>query len=56
MVPGTQGEDFWPYLRALKKIDYRNALSFECGWKQFPEQAANSLKEFRRQSLQAGLD
>lgn len=55
-APGTHGEDFGPYLHALKKINYRNAISFECGWKEFPEQAANSLKEFRRQVLQAGLD
>jgi len=56
LAPGTQGEDFGPYLRALKKISYGSALSFECGWKQFPEQAAASLKEFRRQVLQSGLD
>jgi sugar phosphate isomerase/epimerase len=55
-APGTQGEDFGPYLRALKKVSYGKAISFECGWKQFPEQAANSLTEFRRQVFEAGLD
>jgi sugar phosphate isomerase/epimerase len=55
-APGTQGEDFGPYLRALKKINYRNAISFECNWKQFPEQAAGSLREFRRQVLQADIE
>ncbi|MCE0522046.1 MAG: sugar phosphate isomerase/epimerase [Methylacidiphilales bacterium] len=55
MAPGTKGEDFGPYLRALKKIDYRGAISFECGWKQFPEEAAASLNEFRRQVSEAGL-
>jgi sugar phosphate isomerase/epimerase len=55
-APGTQGEDFGPYLRALKKIGYRDLLSFECGWKQFPEQAAGSLTSFREQVRAAGLD
>jgi sugar phosphate isomerase/epimerase len=54
-APGTFGEDFGPYLRALKEIDYRGAISFECGWKQLSEQAAGSLKGFREQVRQTGL-
>jgi len=55
MAPGTSGEDFGPFLRALAKIGYRGSLSFECMWKQFPEQAANSLGSFRDQVRQAGF-
>jgi len=54
-APGTGGEDFGPYLRALKEANYEGAISFECGWKQFPEQAAGSLKGFREQVDAAGL-
>lgn len=54
-APGTSGEDFGPYLRALKKIGYSNALSIECVWKQFPEQSAGSLKGLREQVGEAGL-
>ena len=56
MAPGTHGEDFGPYLRALKKINYGHNLSFECGWKQFPEQAAESREAFQRQVALAGLE
>ena len=54
-APGTSGEDFGPFLRALKEIGYRGDLSFECGWKNLSEQAAGSLKGFREQVRQAGL-
>ena len=54
-APGTGGEDFGPYLRALKEIKYEGAISFECGWKQFPGDAAASLKGFREQVKAAGL-
>jgi sugar phosphate isomerase/epimerase len=55
LAPGSSGEDFGPYLRALKKAMYKKDISFECGWKHFPEQAAGSLEEFRRQLRHAGL-
>jgi sugar phosphate isomerase/epimerase len=39
-APGVDGDDFTPYLQALKEIDYRGPISMECGWsdlgKQFP--------------------
>ncbi len=54
-APGTSGEDFGPYLHALKEIDYQGAISFECGWKNLSEQAAGSLRSFREQLRQAGL-
>jgi sugar phosphate isomerase/epimerase len=54
-APGTSGEDFGPFLSAIKEINYRGDLSFECGWKNLSEQAAGSLKSFREQVRQAGL-
>ncbi len=55
LAPGSGGEDFVPFLRALKQIDYKGTISYECGWKQFPEQAPESLKGFREQMSQAGF-
>jgi sugar phosphate isomerase/epimerase len=55
MAPGTSGEDFGPYLRALAKIGYRGSLSYECFWKDFPQQAAACLSSFREQARQAGM-
>ncbi len=53
MAPGTGGEDFGPYLRALKEVGYQGAISFEAGWK--PESIAANLKSFREQLRAAGL-
>jgi len=55
LAPGSGGEDFGPQLRALKKADYRGSISYECSWKQFPDQAASGMKDFREQVRQAGL-
>jgi len=54
-APGTHGEDFGPFLRALQEIDYRGAISFECAWQDLPEQASGSVKSFREQLRQAYL-
>ena len=31
-APGVDGDDFTPYLQALKDINYQGRLSFECKW------------------------
>jgi sugar phosphate isomerase/epimerase len=54
-APGTAGEDFGPYLRALKEIDYHGALSFECSWLSLSEEAGPALKNIRAQLQAAGL-
>jgi len=54
-APGTSGEDFSLFLRALKEINYQGAISFECGWKNLSQQATGSLRSFREQLRQAGL-
>lgn len=55
LAPGTGGEDFGPYLRALAKINYSGSISFECKWQHYPEQAASSLGSFREQVRQVGI-
>lgn len=47
--PGTDGDDFTPYLEALKRIHYRGKISIECGWKNFKETLPGGLAELRRQ-------
>ncbi len=54
-APGTAGEDLGPYLRALKEIDYRGALSFECQWVSLSDEAGPALKNIRAQLQAAGL-
>ena len=48
-APGAAGDDFRPYLKALKDIGYDGAISLECGWGDMQAEAAASLEEFRRQ-------
>ena len=48
-APGAAGDDFRPYLKALKDIGYAGAISLECGWGDMQAEAAASLAEFRRQ-------
>lgn len=31
-APGVKGDDFGPYLRALKEIGYKGCISLECDW------------------------
>ncbi len=48
-APGTHGEDFTPYLQALKNVGYRGRISIECGWKDFGTQLPKAREELRRQ-------
>lgn len=48
-APGTDGDDFRPYLRALKKIGYKGCVSIECMWKDFPGQLPAAVAELRKQ-------
>lgn len=47
--PGAAGDDFRPFLRALKDVKYRGAISLECGWTDLRTQAAGCLAAFRKQ-------
>ncbi|MDR2765502.1 MAG: sugar phosphate isomerase/epimerase [Tannerella sp.] len=52
-APGVHGDDFTPYFKALKQINYRGRLSIECNWTQFEEQAESAVAEVKRQIKQA---
>lgn len=48
-APGVAGDDFRPFLRALQQVNYRGAISFECGWTDLITEAAGSIAAFRQQ-------
>jgi sugar phosphate isomerase/epimerase len=48
-APGVSKEDFTPFFRALKEIDYKGLMSIECSWKDISLQAGPALSELRRQ-------
>lgn len=43
-APGTHGEDFTPYFAALKKINYKRAISIECSWQNIELQAPVAIR------------
>jgi sugar phosphate isomerase/epimerase len=48
-APGVDGDDFKPYLQALKDIDYRGPISMECGWSDLAKQFPVALETLRSQ-------
>ena len=48
-APGVAGDDFTPYLQALKDIDYRGPISMECGWSDLGKQFPVALETLRGQ-------
>ena len=53
-APGINGENFRPFLRALRKVGYNDRLALEPTWTDLPNQLAPALKELRRQLTDAG--
>ncbi len=55
MAPGTKGEDFTGFLRALKDIGYVGGVSCECGWPKENVEAAwkKALDTLREQTARA---
>lgn len=49
--PGVEGDDFSPYLLALKKIKYKGGLSLECRWKDFDNEAKQGIEALKKQLL-----
>lgn len=47
--PGTAGDDFRPYLSALKKAKFKGKIILECRWENVRAQAAPALKALQRQ-------
>ena len=53
-APGIYGEDFRPFLRALRQTGYNDCLALEPIWTDLPNQLAPALRELRRQLAEAG--
>jgi len=49
--PGVNEEDFKPYFRALKQIEYKGCLSIECGWGNFEKELHPALLYMKQQFL-----
>lgn len=48
-APGVHGEDFVPYLRALKQINYRGMIVLECRWTTPETEVGKGREELLRQ-------
>jgi len=48
-APGVAGDDFRPYFKALKQIDYRGNISLECRWDDFANEAGPAIAEVKKQ-------
>lgn len=53
-APGVRGDDFRPYLRALKRIGYDAMLTIECNWGDFGPEVAPAIAALRGQLSDAG--
>jgi len=51
--PGTAGDDFRPFLKALKKIGYRGRLSMECRWDDLKAQLPGAAAGLKKQIAEA---
>lgn len=48
-APGTHGEDFTAYFEALKKVNYKGAISVECKWQDMGKQASVAFRTITEQ-------
>ena len=48
-APGVKGDDFTPYLKALKSIKYNGRMSFECSWQDIDTQLPKAIQTMREQ-------
>lgn len=53
--PGVHGDDFRPYLRALKQAGYAGRLTVECNWSSLRRQVGPSFAALRAQLADAGF-
>jgi sugar phosphate isomerase/epimerase len=53
-APGTNGDDFRPFLRALRRAGYNDRLALEPIWTDLPRQIGPALTELRKQLADAG--
>lgn len=48
-VPGVDGDDFRPYFRALKKMNYKGGMSLECNWQDFDREVVQGIEIIKKQ-------
>jgi sugar phosphate isomerase/epimerase len=48
-APGVKGDDFRPYFRALKQINYKGGLSLECNWSDFDAEITRGIAVVKQQ-------
>jgi sugar phosphate isomerase/epimerase len=48
-APGIAGDDFRPFLRALRDTGYRGAIAIECKWRDFAADVRTGVAALRRQ-------
>lgn len=48
-APGVKGDDFKPYFRALKQINYQGGLSLECNWTDFDSEVTKGIDVVKQQ-------
>ena len=54
-APGTRGDDFVPFFKALKQMDYTGRVSMECQWKDVPTESKTAFAYLRDQQARAGV-
>ena len=47
-APGIKGDDFRPYLDALRSVGYKGGISLECRWTDFDSEAASGLEHMKK--------
>lgn len=50
-APGVSGDDFTPYLSALKKIHYKGKISIECRWKDMETELPKAINTLKSQMI-----
>ena len=48
-APGTRGDDFVPFFRALKRVGYQGRISVECRWTDKPAELPVALDTMKDQ-------
>ena len=52
-APGVKGDDFRPFMQALKSTGYDKRISIECGWGDFAAEQKAAVDEVRRQMAES---
>lgn len=48
-APGVNKEDFTPFFKALKEVNYEGRMAIECSWQNISEQAGPALQTMKNQ-------